>query len=203
VKTIRDGIVHLKNGEYIKILEVIPVNFKLKSKAEKRMLILNYRSFLKGCRFPMQISIQCRKANIDPHLTRMKLFYNVEKNPNVKSMIKGYINLVTDIGTQGTITRRYFLVYPYVKPPGVSEISYNDVLKQIKEKNSLIKEYLFACGNEVLDQSNTEFTVNVLYSYLNKRTCEVQKIGKKLVSLMGTFLDASEELDEDSEEEVE
>jgi conjugal transfer ATP-binding protein TraC len=201
VKTVRDGIVHLKNGEYVKILEIIPVNFKLKSKAEKRMLILSYRAFLKGCRFPMQISIQCRKANIDPHITRMKSFYNIEKNPNVKTMIKGYINLVTDIGTQGTITRRYFLVYPYVKPPGVSEISYNDVLKQMKEKNSLVKEYLFACGNEVLDHADTEFAVNVLYSYFNKRTCEVQRIGKKLVSLMGTFLDASEEPYDDSEEE--
>lgn len=193
IKDIMDGIIHLKNGEYIKILEVIPINFKLKSKTEKRMLILNYRSFLKGCRFPMQISVQCRKANIEPHINRMRTFYDMEKNQQVKSMIKGYINLVTQIGTKGTITRRYYIIFPYIIPVGIKESTYNDVIKQIKEKHTLIKEYLHACGNEVLDNSDTEFTVNVLYSFLNKRTCETQKIGKKLLSLMGTFLDSSEE----------
>lgn len=202
IKDVKDGIVHLKNGEYVKILEVVPINFKLKSKAERRMLILNYRAFLKGCRFPMQISIQCRKANIEPHVNRMKKFYETEKNPQVKSMIKGYINLVTEIGMKGTITRRYFIIFPYLTPVGLKETSYADVQKQMKEKSTLIKEYLHACGNEVLDNSDTEFTVNVLYTYLNKKTCEVQKIGKKLLSLMGTFLETTDEdEDEDLDEE--
>ncbi len=201
IKDVKDGIVYLKNGEYVKILEVVPINFKLKSVSEKRMLVLNYRAFLKSCRFPMQISIQCRKANIDPHIARMKNFYKMEKNHNVKNMIKGYVRLVTDIGTQGTITRRYFIIFPYVKPPGVREVTSADVLKQMREKSLLIKDYLFACGNEVLDNSDTEFAVNVLYSYLNKKTCEVQKIGKKLVSLMGTFLDIAEEPEDEMDEE--
>ena len=48
-KSIINGIISLKNGEYLKILEVIPINFKLRSKMEKRSIILNYREFLKAC----------------------------------------------------------------------------------------------------------------------------------------------------------
>lgn len=201
VKDIRDGIVLLKSGDYVKILEVIPINFKLKSKFERRALLYNYRAFLKGCRFPIQISIQCRKANIDPHIDRMKKFYASEKNPQVRNMLRGYVKLVTDIGTQGTITRRYFLVIPFVKHPSMQEFSFNDVIKQLKDKSALCKEFLLACNNEVIDHGDTEFAVNVLYSYLNKQTCEVQKLGKKLTSLMGTFLDIAEEPDDEEEEE--
>ena len=156
VKGVKEGIILLKNGEYVKIVEVIPINFKLKSKTEKRILISNYRSFLKGCKFPMQISVQCRKANIEPHVNRMKSFYETEKNPQVKSMIKGYINLVSQIGTNGTITRRYFIIFPYLLPVGIKASNFNDVVKQMKEKSTLIKEYLHACGNEVLESSDNE-----------------------------------------------
>lgn len=201
IKDVKDGIIHLKNGEFVKVVEVVPINFKLKSVAERRMLVLNYRAFLKSCRFPMQISIQCRKANIDPHITRMKKFYRMEKNHNVKNMIKGYIRLVTDIGTQGTITRRYFIIFPYIAPPGIRTVTNADVARQMNEKSILVKDYLLACGNEVIESPDTEFAVNVLYSYLNKRTCEVQKIGKKLVSLMGTFLDIAEEPEDEMDEE--
>jgi hypothetical protein len=201
VKEIKDGVIQLKNDEYVKILEIVPINFKLKSKAEKKMLILNYRAFLKGCRFPMQISVQCRKANTEPHIDRIKTFYETERNPQVKKMIKGYINLVHQIGMKGTITRRYYIIYPFINPPGVKESTFNDVKKQLNEKHNLIKEYLRGCGNEVLDNSDTEFAVNVLYSYLNKRTCETQKIGKKLLALMGTFLDSTEEDDDGTGEE--
>jgi hypothetical protein len=206
VKDVKDGIIHLKNGMYIKILEIIPVNFKLKSRAEKKMLLYNYRSFLKGCKFPMQISIQCRKANIEPHIDRMKQFLEVEKNINVRNMINGYIKLVSEIGLQGTITRRYYIIYSYIAPYGVANSGYNDVLKQMKDKQMLIKDYLTACGNEVIENCDTEFQINVLYSYLNKKTCEVQKIGKKLLTLMGTFLESSEDyvnksFDDDEEDD--
>jgi hypothetical protein len=85
IKDIKKGIVVLKNGTYVKIIEVIPINFKLKSRADKRFLILNYRAFLKACRFPMQISIQCKKADVDPHIKRIKSFIKTEKNENVKN----------------------------------------------------------------------------------------------------------------------
>lgn len=192
IKEVKNGIVLLKNGQYIKILEIVPVNFKLKSRAEKRALIYNYRAFLKACRFPMQISIQCRKANVEPHIERMKKFYKLEKNENVRNMIKGYINLVKMIGSKGAITRRYFIIVSFIPIPGTKNNEYLEVIKQLEDKKVMIKEFISKCGNDVVDASDTEFAVDVLYSYLNKRTCEVQKLGKKLITLMGAYLESAE-----------
>ena len=119
IKDIKEGVVILKNGTYLKIVEVIPINFKLKSAADKRFLILNYRAFLKACKFPMQISVQCRKADIDPHLNRIKAIYKLEKNEDVKNLTQGYMRLVKSLsyGTKTAISRRFFLIFPYIPSP--------------------------------------------------------------------------------------
>lgn len=205
IKNIRNGIIELKNGNFIKLVEVTPINFKLKSRTDRRFLIYNYRSFLKACRFPMQISIQCKKADVDPHIKRISMFLKTEKNPNAKNMLKGYIKLVKSlsVGTKGAVSRRFFLVIPYVKPIGIANSSFSDIEKQMIEKVTLVKEFLDKCGNDVTEIKDTAQVADILYTYMNKRTCEVQKIGEKMNLLTGMFLNMDWEEREDDEEEDE
>ena len=205
IKDIKDGVVILKNGEYLKIIEVVPINFKLKSADDKRFLILNYRGFLKGCKFPMQVSVQCRKADIDPHLNRIKALYKLEKNEDVKELTQGYMRLVKSLsfGTKTAISRRFFLIVPYVAPPGKSDEPFEEVVKQLKDKESKIKNFLEQCGNEIAEiQDETEYAANVLYTYLNKKTSEQQKFSGKLLELKGLFVNSDlDTVEEGSEEE--
>ena len=204
IKDIKEGVVILKNGTYLKIVEVIPINFKLKSAADKRFLILNYRAFLKACKFPMQISVQCRKADIDPHLNRIKAIYKLEKNEDVKNLTQGYMRLVKSLsyGTKTAISRRFFLIFPYITPPGKKEETFPEIVKQLRDKENKIKDFLEQCGNELAQIPNeTEYVANVLYTYLNKKTSEQQKFSGKLLELKGLFvnsdLDAVEEGSDD------
>ena len=204
IKDIKDGVVILKNGEYVKIIEVVPINFKLKSAADKKFLILNYRAFLKGCRFPMQISVQCRKADIDPHLNRIKALYKLEKNEDVKNLTQGYMRLVKSLsyGTKTAISRRFFLIVPYVTPPGKKDEPFGEVVKQLKDKESKIKNFLEQCGNEIAEvPDETEYVANVLYTYLNKKTSEQQKFSGKLLELKGLFVNSDLEVVEEGSEE--
>ena len=198
VKSINNGIVTLKNGECLKILEVLPINFKLRSKLEKRSIILNYREFLKACGYPMQISIQCRMADIEPHIKRMEEYLKDEANGNVKSMGRGYIELVRTLGKKGAVSRRFFMVIPYVQLAGIKAAELSDVEKQLSEKKAKIEEYLKPCGNLVVDASDAgdaEYILNVLYSCINKRTCDIQKFGCKLLALAGIFSNMDVEAD--------
>ena len=202
IESIRKGIVKLKNGTYLKLVEVEPVNFKLKSASDRRCLIYIYRAFLKAARFPMQISVQCKKADVDPHIKRILTFYKTEKNENVKHMTKGYIKLVKSLatGTKGAISRKFFIVFPYISPPGVKNYAFEDVEKQLAEKQAIIKEYLDRCDNFITEKNNTEEVAEIMYNYINKRSCEIQKFGEKLLQLSGTFLSAQWEEDFEEEE---
>lgn len=191
IENISNGIVKLKSGELIKILEVQPINFKLKSKLEKRSIVLNYREFLKACHFPMQISIQCRKADIEAHLKNMEGFLKNELNENARLMSVGYISLIRTLAKKGSVSRRFFLVIPYISPPGSKCADQIEVEKQLAEKSSNITEYLKQCGNSVFDatgEAGTEFILQVIYSFLNKRNFDAQKYCSKLSSLTGIMV---------------
>ena len=44
IKDIRDGIIENKNGEFLKILEILPINFELKSIEEKETILYSYNN---------------------------------------------------------------------------------------------------------------------------------------------------------------
>ena len=65
---LNNGIIKLKNDEYIKIIKVNPINFNLKSELEKESILNSYKIFLKTCNFNFQILIQSNKEDLTKHI---------------------------------------------------------------------------------------------------------------------------------------
>ena len=64
---LENGIIKVKNKNYIKILKIIPINFELKSNLEKEAILNSYKIFLKTCNFDIQILIQSNKKDLSNH----------------------------------------------------------------------------------------------------------------------------------------
>lgn len=58
------GIIKLQDSSYIKIIQIIPINFNLKSDLEKQAILNSYKTFLKTCNFDMQLIIQSNKEDL-------------------------------------------------------------------------------------------------------------------------------------------
>ena len=58
IKQINDGIICTKDGRYVKILEVLPVNFHLKSSMEQETMIYYFASYLKISPDHLQILVR-------------------------------------------------------------------------------------------------------------------------------------------------
>lgn len=54
----------MKDGRYVKVIEVLPVNFYLKSETEQQNIIYYYASYLKIAPDNMQIRVLTQKADI-------------------------------------------------------------------------------------------------------------------------------------------
>ena len=80
---LENGIIKVKNKNYIKILKIIPINFELKSNLEKEAILNSYKIFLKTCNFDIQILIQSNKKDLSNHISKIK-----EKNKEEKENIK-------------------------------------------------------------------------------------------------------------------
>lgn len=129
-----DDSIFLKNGVALKVLEVKPINFKLKSDAEQIAILESYKRFLKQCDFDIQIIMQSLKTDVNTHLK------NIEKysygNDKLQGIMHGYVGLVMEIvGDKSSITRKFFLVIK--------------VDKNIDDNIDKIIRGLGACGNEV------------------------------------------------------
>ena len=94
---LNNGIIKLKNNYYIKIIEIVPINFNLKSELEKEAILNSYKIFLKTCNFDLQILIQSNKENLDKHISNINFQKNNEKQ-NIKKISENYINYIKKVG---------------------------------------------------------------------------------------------------------
>ena len=90
---LENGIIKLKNKNYIKILKIIPINFELKSNLEKEAILNSYKIFLKTCNFDIQILIQSNKKDLSNHISKIKE-KNKEEKENIKNLSEKYINYI-------------------------------------------------------------------------------------------------------------
>ena len=71
-EVLEGGIVKLKQNKYLKIIQITPINFNLKSNLEKEAILNSYKIFLKTCNFDMQILIQSKKEDLSEHIKNIK-----------------------------------------------------------------------------------------------------------------------------------
>ena len=163
-KIYEDGIIKLKNNNYIKIIKITPINYNLKSDLEKKSIINSYKTFLKTCNFPIQILIQSKKENLDDHI--LKIQKNIEKNKKIKKIGEEYIKYIKTINsTKKSSTKEFYIIINNEKNNIEEEIIKNE----LNEKYFKIKECLSRCGNSVQEVSEKVETIKILFSFLNTR----------------------------------
>lgn len=88
VKEIRNGIIETTDGRYIKILEIEPINFLLRSSEEQFNIISSFASWLKISPMRLQFKSVTRKADSDKHISMLRRELDEESNPQCKELGK-------------------------------------------------------------------------------------------------------------------
>lgn len=177
IKNISDGIIENKNGEFLKILEILPINFELKSIEEKETILYSYKTFLKTCNFTIQILIKSKKNDLEAHIFSVLKNIESENSDTLKFLGNEYVKMVNEKTLKNTITRKFFIVF-FAEVNGNKKISRDMACEDLKEKTSKIKIALEKCGNEVVDLAEDNFyIINNLYKELNRNISEIQGIG--------------------------
>lgn len=72
VKDIRNGIIETEDGRYIRVLEVEPINFLLRSTSEQKNIVASFASWMKISPIKIQIKVLTKKADIGKHLNTIE-----------------------------------------------------------------------------------------------------------------------------------
>lgn len=167
-KILDNGIIKLENNLYIKIIQINPINFNLKSELEKEAILNSYKLFLKTCNFDIQILIQSNKEDLSKHISKINSQKNIEKE-NIKKISDNYIEYIKKLNqNKKSSNKRFYIIIKNLK---IHENIKTEemIIEELNDNFYKIKECLARCGNVVKDISKKQEIISLLYSFINTR----------------------------------
>lgn len=172
IKNLEHGIIETADGRYIKILEVEPINFMLRSAEEQYAIISSFASWLKISPVHLQFKSITRKADSDKHIAMLRKEMDTEENEQCKKLSEGYIRLIKDVGSREALTRRFFLIFRYEELRRNENSDYGQICSTLLTAEQNARAYFMQCGNNILQPKDPdEATAEILYMFFNRRSC--------------------------------
>ena len=99
IRDLRNGILEMSDGRYIKILEIEPINFTLRSDEEQYNIISSFASWLKISPMRLQFKSITRKADSDRYVAGLEADIEKEDVPACRELGEGTIRFIQEEGT--------------------------------------------------------------------------------------------------------
>lgn len=172
IKNLKHGIIETTDGRYIKILEIEPINFMLRSEEEQYEIICSFASWLKISPVHLQFKSITRKADSDKHIAMLRKEMETEESEQCKKLSEGYIRLIKDVGSREALTRRFFLIFRYEELRRNENGDYGQICSTLLTAEQNARAYFMQCGNNILQPKDPdEATAEILYMFFNRRSC--------------------------------
>jgi len=191
IAEVRDTILVLKDGSLRSVIEVSSINFELKSADEQTAIIQGFQGFLNSIDFPLQITANSRKLDIDPYLKSLDGLTESLKNELLKIQAAEYARFIKGLTELTNImAKKFYIVVPFhiieaVSPTGSgffgalkSVVSPSKFIKTLTEEElenykvqlgqriEVVAEGLSGLGLQTKTLAGNEL-MNLFYSYYN------------------------------------
>ena len=195
IEKISNGIIYTKDHRFVKVVEVIPINFMLRSAREQRNIIYSFVSYLKISPIKLQIKVLTRRADINRHLDTVRREMAQEDNEQCRLMQEDYLDFVQQVGSHEAVTRRFFLIFEYEPWNNTRRSEQEDeAIQSLQSAVHTASNYLRQCGNEVVVHENEdEFTVDVFYNLLCRNESAVKPLSVRAQEIVAQYLDKGRE----------
>ena len=199
VENIKHGVIYTRDHRYVKILEVVPVNFLLRSAQEQRSIIYSFISYLKIAPVKVQFKVLTKRADIDRHVQAVRRELESESDPHCRMLQEDYLRLIRQLGSREAITRRFFLIFEHEPLPGTKRgHEEEEAVASLQTAARTAANYLRQCGNTVVlnhDDEN-EATAEVLYHILCRQESNERPFEEKAKQVVAEYLTAGRPVDQ-------
>ena len=197
VERITNGIIYTRDHRYVKIVEVIPVNFLLRSAQEQRSIIYSFISYLKIAPVKVQFKVLTKRADIDRHVEAVRRELERETDPRCRMLQEDYLRLIYQLGSREAITRRFFLIFEYEPLPGTRRGNEEtEAIASLQTAANTAANYLRQCGNSVVrHEDEDEAVAEILYHVLCRRESNEQPFHEKVKKVLGEYIAAGRALE--------
>lgn len=194
IEKIENGIIYTKDHRYIKVIEVIPINFMLRSAREQRSIIYSFISYLKISPVKIQFKVLTKRADLNKHTDIVRREMEAETDPNCRMLQEDYLHLINRIGSKEATTRRFFIAFEYEQLGRRGANEEADAVSSLQIAARTATNYLKQCGNEVLTPENEdEFTVDVLYNILCRQSSADIPLAYRVQDIVSEYVAAGKD----------
>ena len=195
IEKVENGIIYTKDHRFVKVVEVVPINFMLRSAREQRNIIYSFVSYMKISPVKLQIKVLTRRADINRHLDTVRREMAHEENEQCRLMQEDYLNFVQQVGSREAVTRRFFLIFEYEPWANTRRSEQEDeAIQSLQSAVHTASNYLRQCGNEVIVPENEdEFTVDVLYNLLCRNESAVKPLSVRAQEVVAQYMEQGRE----------
>lgn len=190
---VENGIIYTKDRRYVKVVEVAPINFLLRSAREQRSIIYSFVSYLKISPVKLQFKVLTRRAEIGRHINTVRREMAQETNGQCRMMQEDYLQFVQQISAREAVTRRFFLIFEYEPWDARHGDREAEAVSELQNAAHTASNYLRQCGNEVFIPENEDaFTVEVLYHLLCRNESAEKSFSQKVREVLAQYGNSAE-----------
>ena len=160
-----EGVIITRDKRFVKVLELLPVNFYTLSETEQGNAIADFAAYLKVAPDQLQINVLTQKFNLNGYLKLMKNCLDCEQNESCREMILESMQYVPQLVEREAITHRFFLTFSYEPGMKAANNSPGAIAARLNEQAEVARRYLDRCGISVLERSM--WTILFWSSFMN------------------------------------
>ncbi|MGN0492611.1 MAG: VirB4 family type IV secretion system protein, partial [Acutalibacteraceae bacterium] len=196
IEKIENGVIYTKDRRYVKLIEVLPVNFMLRNAREQRNIIYSFASYLKISPVRIQFKVLTKKADAKKHKEIVMREMESETDENCRRLQRDYLKLINKIGSREATSRRFFIVLEYENDSRRVKDTESEAVASLQTAARTAAGYLKQCGNEVVVPENEdEFTAEVLYGILCRDESAKVPLEEKIRRTAAEYIRAGKAVD--------
>lgn len=197
IEKIENGIIYTRDHRYVKVVEVVPVNFLLRSAQEQRSIIYSFISYLKIAPTKVQFKVLTKRADIDRHVETVRKELERETDPHCRLLQEDYLKLIRQLGSREAITRRFFLIFEHEPLPGTKRgHEEEEAIASLQTVARTAANYLRQCGNTVLTSDDEdEATTEILFHILCRKESDEHPFSQKVKQVLAEYIAAGRSVD--------
>lgn len=148
---VENGVIVTKDGRYLKILEVGPINFNTLSFYDKDAVIADFAAWLTISPVNIQLYIPTEITNSDKIVDALHEQYEKNKDHVIKPYVDDYSEFLRNLGDMGAQKRNFYLIISYEPDKRRKLTELQDITNELEFVASEIKHSFMMMGNYVTD----------------------------------------------------
>lgn len=185
VAEISNGLIFLKDGSIVRILELVPINYSEKKDYEKDAIADIFGYSFKTFPKTGQIKIMDSKANLNSFISKLRQAALREENEQFKSRLEDYIKNTSKLQKFNSTRKRFFFIFSY---EGDSQGKKSDVFEEIYTEmamqTALICNAFAQIGNIVINpDDDNNYQAEILYSFFNPKSFETEGLDNRITAV--------------------